>query len=140
MFRKTAAALEAEIQQKKLLATPVRQLIPHLTSTTQRLHAENSILKTQLKAATNILSACKEQKKGARVDLKDQLLLITDEAFAAVACYTEEKKKCVKKTSKRGRKRKVQEVESESELESSDVGSDSVLLLEILDCIEVENH
>ena len=68
------------------------------------------------------------------------MLLITDEAFAAVACYTKEKKKCVKKTSKWGRKRKVQEVESESEPESSDVGSDSVLPLEILDCIEVENH
>ena len=58
-FRKTASALESEVQQKKILATPVRQLIPRLTATTQRLHAENSILKTRLKAAMNVLSARK---------------------------------------------------------------------------------
>jgi len=73
-FRKTASALCAQVQQKKVLATPVRQLIPRLTITTERLHAENSILRTRLKAATDVLSARKEHKKGMRVSLKDQLL------------------------------------------------------------------
>ena len=48
-----------------------------------------------------------------------------------------EKKKRGKKTSTRGRKRKAKEVESESEDNPSDIGSDSVLPLEILDCIVV---
>ena len=137
-FRKTAFALETEIQKKKVLATPVRQLIPRLTSATQRLHAENSVLKTRLKAATDVLSARKEQKKGVRIALKDQLLLTTDEAFAAVASCAAEKKKPASKTDKCARKRKVQEVDTESDPESNDVDSDPVLPLEILDCIEVE--
>ena len=66
------------------------------------------------------------------------MLLTTDEAFATVARSAEEKKKQATKTGKRGRKRKVQEVESESEPESSTVDSDPVLPSEILGCIEVE--
>ena len=137
-FRRTASALRAEVQQKKVLATPVRQLIPRLTTATERLHAENSILKTRLKAATDVLAARKEQKKGTRVTLKDQLLLTTDEVIAAVERLAEEKKKRVKKTSRQGRKRKAQEVESESEDNSSHAGSDYAFPSEILDCIVVE--
>jgi hypothetical protein len=126
-FRKTAAALRDEVQQKKILATPVRQLIPRLATTTERLHAENSILKSRLKAATNVLSARKEHHKGVRVSLRDQLILTTDEAHAAVARAVEEKKLRAKKTRPQGRKRKVQEVESESEDNSSQSSSDPIV-------------
>jgi len=43
-FHKTAAALCTHIEQNEVLTTPVRQLILCLTTTTQKLHAENSIL------------------------------------------------------------------------------------------------
>jgi hypothetical protein len=137
-FRKTATALRNEVQQKKILATPIRQLIPQLATTTQRLHAENTILQTRLKAATDVLSTRKEHKKGIHVSLKDQLILTTDEALAAAARAVEEKKMQAKKPGKWGRKRKVQEVESESEDNSSQLGSDSVPLPEILKCIKVQ--
>ena len=121
------------VQQNTVLATPVRRLIPRLATTTERLHAENSILKTRLKAATNVLSARKEHKKGVRVSLKDQLILTMDEAHAAAARAVEEKKLRVKKPGKRGRKRKAQEVESESEDSSSQLGSDLIVPADILD-------
>lgn len=99
-FRKTASALQNEVQQKKILATPVRRLIPRLTTTTERLHAENSILKSRLQAATDVLSTRKEHKKGICVSLKDQLILTTDEAYAAAAHAAEEKKMWAKKGNK----------------------------------------
>ena len=95
------------VQEKKILATPVRQLIPRLATTTERLHAENSILKSRLKAATDVLSARKEHKRGVRVSLKDQLILTTEEAHGAAARAVEGKKLRAKKPGKRGRKRKV---------------------------------
>jgi len=139
-FRKTASALRAEVEQKKVLATPVRQLIPRLATTTERLHAENSILRTRLKAATDVLAARKEQKKGARVSLKGQLILTADEALEAAKLAAEEKKKRAKKGGKRGRKRKAQEVESESEDNSSRLGSDPILPPEILECAVVQSR
>jgi hypothetical protein len=66
------------------------------------------------------------------------LILTTDEALAAAAHAVEEKKMRAKKPGKRGRKRKAQEVESESEDDSSHLGSDSILPPEILECIEVQ--
>jgi hypothetical protein len=137
-FHKTDTALRAEVQQKKVLATPVRQLIPRLTTTMERLHAENTILRTRLQAATNVLATRKEQNKGARVSLKDHLLLTADEAIEAARHRKEEKKKLVKQRGKRGKKRKSKEIESESEDNSSEEDSDPVLPPEILDCIVVE--
>ena len=141
-FRKTASALCAQVQQKKVLATPVRQLIPRLTITTERLHAENSILRTRLKAATDVLSARKEHKKGMRVSLKDQLLLTTDEAFATAQEVATQKKSAKKPTKggKRGRKRKAQEIESDLDDNSSHLDSDLVLPPEIFDCIVVSER
>jgi len=139
-FRKTASALRSEVQQKKVLATPVRQLIPRLTTATERLHAENSILKTRLKAATDVLAARKQQSKGIRVSLKNLLVMTTDEALAAAKRSVEEKKKRGKKPAKRGRKRKAQEVESDADDTGSHVGSDPVLPLEIFDCVVVQTR
>jgi hypothetical protein len=67
-----------------------------------------------------------------RVSLKDQLILTTDEAHAAAVRAVEEKKLGVKKPGKRGRKRKAQEVESESEDSSSQLGSDPIVPADIL--------
>jgi len=41
---------------------------------TEWLQAENSILQTRLKAATDVLAARKQQKKGTQIALKDKLL------------------------------------------------------------------
>ena len=136
-FRQTASMLRAEVAQPKVLATPVRHLIPRLTDTTERLHAENSILKTRLKAATEVLAARKQRKRGKRIALKDQLLLTTDEIYKAVEALDEEAKKRRKKQGKRKPKRKISEVMSESEDESKDVRIQSPLPAEILDCVVV---
>jgi hypothetical protein len=58
-----------------------------------------------------------------RISLKNQLILITDEVHAAVARTAEEKKSHTKNR-KWGQKRKAQEVQSESEDNLSQIGSD----------------
>jgi len=58
--RKTASTLHTK---RKFSATSVRRLIPRLTAATERLHAENSILQTPFKVATDVLNARKEQKR-----------------------------------------------------------------------------
>ena len=113
------------------------RFIPHLTDTTERLHAENSILKTRLKAATDVLAARKQRKRGKRIALKDQLLLTTDEIYKAVEALDEEAKKRRKKQGKRKPKQKISEVMSESEDVSNNVSIQSPLLAEILDCVVV---
>jgi hypothetical protein len=55
-----------------------------------------------------------------------------------VVRLVEEKKKQVNKTGMKGRKRKAQEVESESDDNSSHAGSNYELPPEILDCIVVK--
>jgi len=64
-------------------------------------------LKPWLKAATDVLAAWKEQKKGTWIALKDKILLTTDEVHAEVAQLAAEKKKQGKKQGKQGRKRKA---------------------------------
>lgn len=74
------------------------------------------------------------------MSLKDQLLLTVDEAFAKAQQVAAQKKKSAAKPLKggpRSRKRKAPEIESDIEDSSSHVGSDLVLLPEILDCIVV---
>jgi len=51
----------------------------------------------RLTAATDVLSAPKEAKKGKRIGLKDQLLLTTEKFYKAVAALDEEPKKQQKK-------------------------------------------
>ena len=101
-FCKTIYALQNEVHQKKVLTTPVHRLILQLAITTEPRHAENSILKTRLQAATDVLSARKEHKKSVRVSLKDQLILTTDEAHATVAPTRDEKKMRIKKNLRSG--------------------------------------
>ena len=85
----------------------------------------------------NILSTRKEWKKGAQVYLKSLLYLTIDEAIVTAQQIKEEKKKWTKKGDKWDKKRKVQEIESELEDNSSQVDSDSILPLEILECIVI---
>ena len=73
------------------------------------------------------------------MSLKGQLILTADEALKAVKLAAE-KKKQVKKGGKQGRKRKAQEVESESEDNSSRLGSDPILPPEILECVVVQSR
>ena len=69
-----------------------------------------------------------------RVSLKHELLLTADEAFAK-AEKAAEKKKLAKNGGKRGWKRKAKEIESDTDDNSSHIGSDPVLPPEIFDCI-----
>ena len=137
LFHQTASILRAEVAQPKVLATPVRHFIPRLTDTTERLHAENSILKTRLKAATDVLAARKQRNRGKRIALKDQLLLTMDEIYKAVEALDEEAKKRRKKQGKRKPRGKISEVMSESEELSNNVSIQSRLPAEILNCVVV---
>ena len=96
-IRRVSLALRHETATPKVLDTPIRQLIPRLANATEQLYAENTILKTRLKAATDVLSARKEAKKGKRIALKDQLLLTTEEIHKAVVALDEEAKNRQKK-------------------------------------------
>jgi hypothetical protein len=62
-----------------------------------------------------------------------------DEAFAAVQCTAEEKKKRGEKSAQQGRKQQAQDLESDSEDSSSHLDSDSIVPVEILECIVVES-
>jgi len=137
-LRRVSSALRLETAEPKVLATPIRLCIPRLAATTERLYAENSILKTRLKAATDVLSARKVAKKGKRIALKDHLLLTTEEIYKTVAALDTEAKERQKKRHARKRKRKAQESESESEDAASDPSEGLTVPTEVLDCIVVE--
>ena len=93
-----------------------------------------------LKAATAVLSARKQAKKGKRIALKDQLLLTTEEIYKTVAALDDEDKKKQKRKGSRKQKQRSPEPESEPEFEASSPREDLALPPEILDCIVVERR
>jgi len=137
-LRKTTSALRTATNKKEVLATPIRKFIPRLALTTERLSAENTILRTRLKAANDVLSARKNQKRGTRIALKDQLLLTTEEIHQTLLTFEKERKERKKRNGQRGQKRKAPVVESDSEGSSVDRDTKVVLPLDVLECSLVE--
>jgi hypothetical protein len=78
ILQKTNTALTMLIETKTPLFTPARKYVRRLTAKTEQLRAENSILKTQLNAATDLLSARQNRTKGKAIALKDELILTTE--------------------------------------------------------------
>ena len=108
-----------------------------MTSKTEQLRAENSILKTRLKAATDLLSARQNRSKGKHIALKNQLLLTTEEIHKTVVAIEKDDEERQKKKRKRNLKKQAHQAEIDSDdVEGSD--SDDLILPEgILDCIVV---
>jgi hypothetical protein len=138
-LRQLSSALQIETAEPKVLSTPIHQCIPKLAFTTERLYAENSILKTRLKAATDVLSARRSAKKGKRIALKDQLLLMTEEIYKTVEALDKEAKGKRKKKTSWKRKQPSPKLDTASEGVSSTAGDDLHFPSEILDCTVVEH-
>jgi hypothetical protein len=71
ILQKTNTALIMLIKTQTLLFTPTRKYVRRLTAKTEQLQAENSILKTHLNPATDLLSACQNRTKGKGITFKD---------------------------------------------------------------------
>ena len=140
ILHRTNSALTQLVDQKTPLFTPARNYVHRLTSKTEQLRAENSILKTRLKAATDILSACQNRSKGKHLALKNQLLLTTEEIHKTVVAIEKDEEERQKKKRKRNPKKQAYQAEIDSDdVEGSD--SDDLILPEsILDCIIVAEH
>jgi len=138
-LRRVSSALRIETAEPKVLGTPVRECISRLAAGTERLYAENSILKTRLQAATAVLSARKEAKKGKRIALKDQLLLTTEDIYKTMTALDKDAKERREKRIFRKRKRKAQESDSEAEDMTSSDNEEPSSLPELHECIVVEH-
>jgi len=108
----------ADLAIRNAINTPLRQTIPKFMRATEKIAAENILLKKQLNETEQVVSDRKERKSGKRVVLKDVPHNCNKEV-AELLKKCEEKLK--KTTTSRGRGKKKQEVvvvqESESESE-----------------------
>jgi hypothetical protein len=136
-LQKTNAALTTLVETKTPLFTPARKYIRRLASKSEQLRAENSILKTRLQAATDLLSARQNRTKGKHIALKDQLLLTTEEIRKTVEEIEKAEQKRAKKKRKCNPKKRGRQVEIEPEDEEGVDSDNSDLPEGILSCIVV---
>ena len=69
---------------KQALHTPATKFIPHLTSTTEWLLAENAILKLELKQCKDVLGSRKVRQGGKRLVLKGKIIISTEEILKLI--------------------------------------------------------
>ena len=72
------------VRTKQALHTPARKFIPRLASTTERLLAENAILKLELQQTKAVLGSRKVRASGKRLVLKGKIVISTDEILKAI--------------------------------------------------------
>jgi len=77
-------ALNQLVIAQEPLNTPVRQFIPRLTKTSERLQAQISILQHQNEEMRRVLGARAQWTSGKRVVTKDQFLFSTPEIYQGV--------------------------------------------------------
>jgi hypothetical protein len=138
ILRRTNTALTTLIETQTPLFTPARKYVRRLTAKTEQLHAENSILKTRLTAATDLLSARQNRTKGKAIALKDQLILTTDQIRATITELEKEEEE--RKVKKQKRSTKNRGKRSEIDIEEADESDSGNYILPegILNCIEVQ--
>src|SRR5947207_7437924 len=115
---------------KELLQSPTRKYIPRLTSTAERLLAENVNLKLELKNVRTLLNDRKTRKIGKRLVLKGRIVISTNKVltlFEKIEAATQNKKKKIGKSCGRSRKNVViesivisEEVEDEERVSGDD--------------------
>ena len=137
ILQKTNAALTTLVKTKTPPFTPARKYVHRLASKSKQLRAENSILKTRLQAAIDLLSARQNHTKGKRIALKDQLLLTTEEIHKTVEEIEKAEEERAKKKRKRNPQKRGRQVETKPEEVERVDSDDSDLLEGILSCIEV---
>ena len=124
---------------KELLQSPTRKYIPRLTSTAERLLAENVNLKLELKNVRTLLNDRKTRKIGKRLVLKGRIVISTNEVltlFEETKVVIQNKKKKTDKSCERSRKNVVielivilEEVEDENEVSEDDSDDEEELEL-----------
>ena len=123
---------------KELLQSPTRKYIPRLTSTAERLLAENVNLKLELKNVRTLLNDRKTRKIGKRPVLKGRIVISTNKVltlFEKIEAATQNKKK-IGKSCGRSRKNVViesivisEEVENEERVSGDDDDEEEALEL-----------
>ena len=137
ILRKTNTALTTLIETQTPLFTPARKYVRRLTAKTEQLRAENSILKTRLNAATDLLSARQNRKKSKGIALKDQLILTTEQIHQTLTEIDKAEEERKAKKQKRNPKARGKRVEIETEEEDESDSEDYLVPEGILECIEV---
>ena len=136
ILRKANNALTTLTEMQTPLFTPARKYVRRLTAQTEQLRAENTILRTRLNTATDLLSARQNRTKGKAITLKNQLILTTEEIRQTLTEMDKADEDRRAKKQKRNKKRGKQAEIVTEEADKSD--SDNYLLPEgILECIEV---
>lgn len=125
-----------EISQRNI-DTPIKIQVKRLTSMTERLQADMTILKEDMKEIKAVHGRRKERQSGKRMSFKNRPL-ISSEDIAKQLKVSEKATKAKKKAAARNRRRKPvssDEDVTSSTSDSSDSSSDSEI--EMLDCIVV---
>ena len=78
-LRTTTQVLHKRLAEPTPLLTPERNFLCHLSRTTERLRAENSILQQENFELKRLNALRQERGRGVRVALKDRLLLTADD-------------------------------------------------------------
>lgn len=121
-------------------ATPIRNHMRRLSGISERLQAENIILRTENKELLERQEKRKERQTGKRVILKGKVIVSTEEIRRALAdAEARIKDKKTKKPSKRGKRINPADDAFEG-LSDSDINAIDSQEFELQDCIEVENE
>jgi hypothetical protein len=140
ILQSTNHAFLAEISNKNI-ETPIKMQIRRLSNMTERLQADMTILKEDMKEVKKVHAKRKERLSGKRNTLKNRPFISSEDVAKALRVSekaTKAKKKSVVKNP-RNRKKKV--VSSDEDVTSSSNDSSDSLdddpEVEMLDCIEV---
>ena len=139
-LRSTNHAFLAEISRKNI-ETPIKIQVQRLANMTERLQADVTILKEEIKEVKDVHAKRKERQSGKRFILKNRPLISTEEvgkALSALEKVTEAKKKAAIKNCRNRRKKAISSDEDVTSSSSeSPYSSEDDLEAEMLDCIEV---
>jgi len=135
-------AFLAEISEKNI-DTPIKIQVRRLTGMTERLQADVTILKEDMKEIKAVHGKRKERQSGKRMSFKNRPLLSSEDIAKALEVSekaTKAKKKAAARKCRNRRNRKKKAVSSDEDVttsasDSSDSSSDSEA--EMLDCIVV---
>jgi hypothetical protein len=135
-LQSTNQAFLAEIFNTDI-ATLIKTQVRRLTSMTERLQVDVTILQKEMKEVKEVHGQRKERQSGKHITLKDRPVVSSEEVAKALEA-SEKATKAKKKAAIRNRRKKAvssDEDVSSSASDTSDSSDDSEV--EMLDCIEV---
>ena len=137
LFHASNTALIHSISHQAPLKTPERWFIPRLAKYSESLLADNHLLQKDNEEMRKIVTARREPTTGKRFKLKNKLILTDEELCNAVEAFEKEKADRQVKKAKGREKRKVVEMESETDSNDDTDEEEEVLEQLLQDCIVV---